>query len=259
MQYRVAANLFVTLWICILNLLNLYSFLHFISVGCFMEERSSQETCMFCLKEIIPTWPAWASQLTRTFTLSKQFQWWEKTAFLLNIYFWKRGGQMIQWETYRQVIFPLISLFIFCLFVLSFRPFRCRQSRSLDWSALRVGRSPSIHGFPTCRRKDLIHISSLSGSIVVGEFAVLHIFLVQISTFAVSWLFCMKFSHISKPCQSLSSWVLCEHSNYRGRQFLLEPIEITNWNKFSSLSCIGSLYPVRQVSITFTWPIIYTR
>lgn len=113
MQYRVAANLFVTLWICILNLLNLYSFLHFISVGCFMEERSSQETCMFCLKEIIPTWPAWASQLTRTFTLSKQFQWWEKTAFLLNIYFWKRGGQMIQWETYRQVIFPLISLFIF--------------------------------------------------------------------------------------------------------------------------------------------------
>ncbi|KAG1935250.1 beta/gamma crystallin domain-containing protein [Pimephales promelas] len=41
-------------------------------------------------------------------------------------------------------------------------------------------------------------------------------------------------------------WVLCEHSNYRGRQFLLEPIEITNWHQFSSVSCVGSLYPVRQ-------------
>ncbi|XP_037549013.1 beta/gamma crystallin domain-containing protein 1 [Nematolebias whitei] len=41
-------------------------------------------------------------------------------------------------------------------------------------------------------------------------------------------------------------WVLCEHSTYRGRQFLLEPIELTNWPKFSSLHTIGSMFPVRQ-------------
>ncbi|XP_067112238.1 beta/gamma crystallin domain-containing protein 2 [Osmerus mordax] len=42
------------------------------------------------------------------------------------------------------------------------------------------------------------------------------------------------------------SWVLCEHSNYRGRQFLLETMEIPNWPKFSQLHTIGSMYPVRQ-------------
>ena len=52
----------------------------------------------------------------------------------------------------------------------------------------------------------------------------------------------------------LCSWVICEHSNYRGRQFLLEPIEIPNWPKFSSLNTIGSMYPVRQVcqQVVFT-------
>ncbi|XP_061839136.1 uncharacterized protein crybg2 [Nerophis lumbriciformis] len=46
-------------------------------------------------------------------------------------------------------------------------------------------------------------------------------------------------------------WVLCEYSNYRGRQFLLEPIEITNWPKFSSLQTVGSMYPVKQKRLFF--------
>ncbi|CAL8373627.1 unnamed protein product [Boreogadus saida] len=41
-------------------------------------------------------------------------------------------------------------------------------------------------------------------------------------------------------------WVLCEYSHYRGRQFLLEPIEITNWPMFSSLETVGSMYPVQH-------------
>ncbi|XP_028316839.1 uncharacterized protein crybg2 isoform X2 [Gouania willdenowi] len=53
-------------------------------------------------------------------------------------------------------------------------------------------------------------------------------------------------NHIMSLRVNRGCWVLCEHSNYRGRQFLLEPIEITNWHKFSSLSSIGSMYPVRQ-------------
>ncbi|MEQ2272825.1 hypothetical protein XENORESO_013983, partial [Xenotaenia resolanae] len=53
-------------------------------------------------------------------------------------------------------------------------------------------------------------------------------------------------NHILSVRVNSGSWVVCEHSNYRGRQFLLEPIEITNWPKFSSLQTIGSMYPVRQ-------------
>ncbi|XP_015245244.1 PREDICTED: absent in melanoma 1-like protein [Cyprinodon variegatus] len=53
-------------------------------------------------------------------------------------------------------------------------------------------------------------------------------------------------NHILSVRVKSGCWVLCEHTNYRGRQFLLEPIEIPNWPKFSSLHSIGSLYPVRQ-------------
>ncbi|KAM7384551.1 hypothetical protein PAMA_011758 [Pampus argenteus] len=53
-------------------------------------------------------------------------------------------------------------------------------------------------------------------------------------------------NHILSVRVNSGNWVVFEHSNYRGRQFLLEPIEITNWPKFSSLETIGSMYPIRQ-------------
>uniref|UniRef100_A0A3B4YKC2 Beta/gamma crystallin domain-containing protein 1-like n=1 Tax=Seriola lalandi dorsalis TaxID=1841481 RepID=A0A3B4YKC2_SERLL len=53
-------------------------------------------------------------------------------------------------------------------------------------------------------------------------------------------------NHILSVRVNSGCWVICEHNNYRGRQFLLESIEITNWPKFSSLQTIGSMYPVRQ-------------
>nr|XP_029519503.1 beta/gamma crystallin domain-containing protein 1-like [Oncorhynchus nerka] len=53
-------------------------------------------------------------------------------------------------------------------------------------------------------------------------------------------------NHLLSVRVNRGCWVMCEHSNYRGRQFLLEPIEITNWPKFSQLLTIGSMYPVRQ-------------
>uniref|UniRef100_A0A3Q1D297 Beta/gamma crystallin 'Greek key' domain-containing protein n=1 Tax=Amphiprion ocellaris TaxID=80972 RepID=A0A3Q1D297_AMPOC len=53
-------------------------------------------------------------------------------------------------------------------------------------------------------------------------------------------------NHILSVKVNSGCWVICEHSNYRGRQFLLEPIEITNWPKFSSMQTIGSMYPIRQ-------------
>lgn len=51
------------------------------------------------------------------------------------------------------------------------------------------------------------------------------------------------------PCPH--SWVLCEHGDFRGRQWLLDCTEITNWLTYSGLQHVGSLYPIRQVSVTF--------
>uniref|UniRef100_A0A8D0B5K3 Crystallin beta-gamma domain containing 2 n=1 Tax=Salvator merianae TaxID=96440 RepID=A0A8D0B5K3_SALMN len=46
-------------------------------------------------------------------------------------------------------------------------------------------------------------------------------------------------------------WVLCEHSDFRGRQWLLDCMEITNWLTYSGLQHIGSLYPIKQRRIYF--------
>lgn len=50
------------------------------------------------------------------------------------------------------------------------------------------------------------------------------------------------------PCPH--SWVLCEHGDFRGRQWLLDCTEITNWLTYSGLQHVGSLYPIRQVRVT---------
>ncbi|XP_063168356.1 beta/gamma crystallin domain-containing protein 2 [Candoia aspera] len=46
-------------------------------------------------------------------------------------------------------------------------------------------------------------------------------------------------------------WVLCEHSDFRGHQWLLDCTEITNWLTYSGIQHIGSLYPIRQRRIYF--------
>ncbi|KAM3936085.1 LOW QUALITY PROTEIN: beta/gamma crystallin domain-containing protein 2 [Leptodactylus fuscus] len=46
-------------------------------------------------------------------------------------------------------------------------------------------------------------------------------------------------------------WVLYEHSDFRGRQWLLEQTQITNWLLFSGLQRVGSLCPIRQRRVYF--------
>ncbi|XP_067848315.1 very large A-kinase anchor protein-like [Heptranchias perlo] len=47
-------------------------------------------------------------------------------------------------------------------------------------------------------------------------------------------------------------WIAYEHANFRGKQLLLECIEITNWNKFSGWKTIGSIHPLKQPTVYFT-------
>ena len=41
-------------------------------------------------------------------------------------------------------------------------------------------------------------------------------------------------------------WVVCEHSDFRGRQWLVGSCEITNWLTYSGTQRVGSLYPIKQ-------------
>ncbi|KAM9244951.1 beta/gamma crystallin domain-containing protein 2 isoform 1-T1 [Dugong dugon] len=41
-------------------------------------------------------------------------------------------------------------------------------------------------------------------------------------------------------------WVLCEHSDFRGRQWLAGSCEITSWLTYSGTQRVGSLYPIKQ-------------
>ncbi|GAB1289049.1 Crystallin beta-gamma domain-containing 2 [Apodemus speciosus] len=41
-------------------------------------------------------------------------------------------------------------------------------------------------------------------------------------------------------------WVVCEHSDFRGRQWLVGSCEITNWLTYSGTQSVGSLYPIKQ-------------
>ncbi|CAI9607954.1 unnamed protein product [Staurois parvus] len=46
-------------------------------------------------------------------------------------------------------------------------------------------------------------------------------------------------------------WVFYEYTNYRGRQLLISPSKIAQWQQFSGWNRIGSLHPLRQKRLYF--------
>ncbi|KAG8451280.1 hypothetical protein GDO86_003490 [Hymenochirus boettgeri] len=53
-------------------------------------------------------------------------------------------------------------------------------------------------------------------------------------------------NHVMSVSVKRGIWVLYEHSDFRGRQWLLERKQIPNWLLYSGLQRIGSLCPIRQ-------------
>ncbi|KAE8623878.1 hypothetical protein XENTR_v10005765 [Xenopus tropicalis] len=58
-------------------------------------------------------------------------------------------------------------------------------------------------------------------------------------------------NHVMSVSVKSGIWVVYEHSDFRGRQWLLERKQIPNWLLYSGLQRIGSLCPIRQRTVYF--------
>ncbi|XP_075709572.1 beta/gamma crystallin domain-containing protein 2 [Rhinoderma darwinii] len=58
-------------------------------------------------------------------------------------------------------------------------------------------------------------------------------------------------NHVLSVKVASGIWVLYEHSDFRGRQWILEQTQITNWLLYSGIQRIGSLCPIRQRRVYF--------
>ncbi|KAM8975642.1 beta/gamma crystallin domain-containing protein 2 [Pelodytes ibericus] len=58
-------------------------------------------------------------------------------------------------------------------------------------------------------------------------------------------------NHVLSVSVESGIWVVYEHSDFRGRQWLLERTQIPNWLLYSGLQRIGSLCPIRQRRVYF--------